>query len=79
MRSVGDLRLLDHPGSALERVRQPQQPRDHRIASPALFELEDALRELVQKIARLEPKIFIGISRHALCRQMRPNDPQKIL
>ncbi len=64
VRAIGDLRLLDDARRALERMGQAQQPLDRgRLARPFL-EVEDALRELIHQLARLEPEVLVGILGH---------------
>jgi len=65
MRAIGNLRLPDHAGGALEGMSEAQQPLHRSRAAPALLKIEDAFRELIQKIARFDPKVFVGVLSHA--------------
>ena len=65
VRPIGDLRLLDDAGGALERVGEAQQALHRAGAAAALLELEHALRELIEQLARLEPKVSVRVLRHA--------------
>ena len=58
--------LLDDARRALERVREAQQARHQLRAGVALLELEHALAELVEQLARLDPEVLVGILRHRL-------------
>ena len=59
-------RLLDHPRRALERVREAQQPATRSGAAGALLELEHALAELLEQLARLDAEVAVGILGHRL-------------
>ncbi len=67
MRPIGDLRLLDDAGSALERMGQAEQLLDRSRVAPALLQIKNALGELIHEIARLGPEVFVGVLHHALC------------
>ena len=77
VRRVGDLGLPHHPGRALERVREPQQP-GHQIGPGLLVQLQHARRELVDQLARLDPEVpqrVAGHQRAARCRPARAGHP----
>ena len=56
--SVRDIRLLDDARRPLERVGNAQQPLDGRCGPSPFFQIEHALCELVDKVARFRPEVF---------------------
>ncbi len=63
---IGDLGLPDHPGRPFERMRQAQHARHHGVRARPSLELEHALAELLQQLARLDAEILEGVLGHAL-------------
>jgi hypothetical protein len=76
MGPISDLGLSHNPCRSFESVHQAQQTLDGRFAWVASLQFKYALRALVQKFARFEAKISVGIRRHALDRHMRLDDAQ---
>ena len=78
MGPIGDFGLPDDARRPFECMHQAQQPLDKRRAWAAFLQFEHGLRALIQKLARFQAEISIGISRHALGRHMRLDDAQQV-
>jgi hypothetical protein len=55
--SFRDARLFDHPRRSLEGVCHPEQTDDELAASRVFLQLEHALHELLDQIARLDAEV----------------------
>ena len=61
---LGDRGLPHDTGRALEGMREPQQPLDRAAVAAAFLDIEDALRELIEQIARLGAEIAVRVLHH---------------
>lgn len=66
VRPLCDRRLSHDAGGALERVGEAKQALHRPRAAAVLLDVEDALRELVEQVARLGAEIAVRILRHAM-------------
>ena len=72
---LGDRRLPHYARSAFERMREAQQARHRSGAAAVLLQLEDALRELIEQVARLGTEVAVRILRHAVTPRRRSVTP----
>src|SRR4051794_2130783 len=78
VRELRDAALLDHPRSALERVRLPQQLADHLALAAPLLELEHARAHVLEQLVRLDAKVLMEILSHPSCVRSRLDEPDEL-
>jgi len=66
MRALGDRRLAHHAGGALQRMGEAQQPLHYAGVTAGLLQFENALRKLIEQVARLGAEITVRILCHVL-------------
>src|SRR5580704_5871736 len=62
MRVIGDPALLDHARGAFERMSEPQHQSDQLRCGSPFVELQRALAELIEQLARFDSKVPVGIA-----------------